>query len=138
MVKTLKTIDKDLYLSFMEKTRDELISKMKMIVSRESVHNSRETPLEDLLKEVDAIAASLANFYKRTLTSGTCIRPALKRMSQRSYTETCELMVDIIEKSILDCPCNKMKHIVDFKNELNEHALEDYVDIIDSITDIIS
>jgi aspartyl-tRNA(Asn)/glutamyl-tRNA(Gln) amidotransferase subunit A len=39
----------------MEKTRDELISKMKMIVSRESVHNSRETPLEDLLKEVDAI-----------------------------------------------------------------------------------
>lgn len=138
MVKTLKTIDKDLYLSFAEKTREELISRMKMIVSRESVHNSRETPLEDLLKEVDAIAASLTNFYKRTLTSGICIRPALKRMSQRSYTETCELMVDIIEKSILDCPCNKMKHIVDFKNKLNEHALVDYVDIIDSITDIIS
>jgi len=133
-------IDKNLYLSFVEKsTREELISLMELLVSRETVsNNSYETPLDDLIKEVDAIAAACADLEKRTATTGACIRPMLRRMSQRSFTETCELMNDIIEKNIFDCPCNKMKHIVDFKNKLNEHALVDYVDIVDSIADIIS
>lgn len=121
-----------------EKTKQRLLEKLQLLVSREMVKTSKETPLDEIIKEIDAIAASMTYLEKKNSICGKrIIKPMLKRMSQRNITETYESIYDIIDNSIMDCPSEKIPHVVNLKKRLTEHSVDDYVDIVDSVVEII-
>ena len=138
MVKSVKSVDLNIYKQYRDKTKQCLLHKLQLLVSREMIVSRDETPLDEIIKEIDAIAASMAYLEKNNSICGArIIKPMLKRMSQRNVTETYELMYDIIDKSIMDCPKEKISHVVDIKKTLSEHSIDDYIDIVDSIVELM-
>jgi len=133
----VKEVDANLWLAYRDETRESLNEKLQLLISREIVKTSQDRPVEDLIKEVDAIAASMAYNEKILSCTGKLMTCMIKRMSQRNITEIYESTYDIIESSLLDCPREKISHVIDFRKKLTEHSVDDYVEICDSITTLL-